>query len=230
MAWNSAGHLSGIMLPHGTPFDQATELAIQKSFFDKLGRIPFSLMVKQLWFAGEVPMVDYTEFAAHATREQERHRGDFKTFPEVFAIEISGVAEFYKEQLGQIMAEMYRADYPDGELPMDKEVRKLGNGLANLLHIAFTEGKLRQELPFAYIGAGLHALARYRGEKVSKGDIHDFMHARTALPYCNYFLTEKRLGNLLTDKLLGCDTLYGCRVLWKTQEIIDQLKRLSGAP
>lgn len=227
MAWIRAGHIMGIMLPYNTPFDPKTELAIQKSMLDLITDMPFSLVVKQLNHAGNWKSRDYTDYAARATEEQERHKKDFKSFQDVFAIEVTGSMEAYIQELGDLILYLYKEEHPNDGLPTAAEVTESGRVLENILRFGIREGKLGKEFPFIHIGAGLHALVRYRNEPVRKGDIYDFMHARTALPYCNYFLTEKRLGNLLTDKQLRY-VAYDCKVLWKVDEIIEEMERLDG--
>lgn len=226
LAWNRASHVCGISVPQNPNLIPETMLAIQKKHYDSMEQLPFPLLIKQLNFAGEWPQEDYSEYAAKATADQERHREDFRNFAEVFNIEITGGLDACVHDLGALMTEMYVQAHPNGVLPSGRETQRSGQMLVNLLREAFRLGKLHDELPFVHIGAGLHALVRYRREKVHKGDIHDFMHARVALPYCNYFFTEKRLGNLLTNKLLKFDEIYDCRVLWKTGEILCELEKL----
>jgi len=74
------------------------------------------------------------------------------------------------------------------------------------------------------IMAGLSASTRHRKERFEDNDVHDYQHARYALPYCDVFLTENHLGTLLTN--LRYDTLYDCRVLWDPDEIAAELEKM----
>lgn len=63
---------------------------------------------------------------------------------------------------------------------------------------------IRNELFSAYECDPTHTL--------STNDWQDWQHASVALPYCDFFLTEKRLAHQLT-KILSLDTKYQCRVV-----------------
>jgi len=228
MAWTLASQIMGIAVPDIKLDDVETGLAIQKSFLDFFAAVPFSLVIKQLTFAGEWRNEDYSDYAIRATQDHERHRGDFKTFQEAFAIESAGGIESYLIDIGNMLVHLYQKIHPNGDPPNEAQILESSKMLGNMLRVGISEGKFGKELPFVHIGAGLHALVRYRKEPVRKGDIYDFMHARTALPYCSYFLTEKRLGNLLTDRLLRYDAVYNCKVHWKMDEIVEEMEGLVG--
>ena len=100
--------------------------------------------------------------------------------------------------------------------------------MQNLVGNLFKYGKVGASLPGIRILAGIHAALRYKRQPLKKGDMHDHMHARIALPYCDFFLTEKNLGNLLTRPPLEYDKLYGCRVLWQDEQILAALEELDG--
>ena len=63
---------------------------------------------------------------------------------------------------------------------------------------------------------------------LSSNDWQDWQHASAALPYCDLFLTEKRLAHQVT-KMLNLDTKYGCRVVGPDMEAalaaLDEMTR-----
>lgn len=71
----------------------------------------------------------------------------------------------------------------------------------------------RKAVPSLYVRAGLHALVRWnRTQKFKPNDIHDFAHAAAALGYCDIFLTEGPLKDLLGRGPLKLRDASGCRV------------------
>lgn len=108
----------------------------------------------------------------------------------------------------------------------DTQSKDLTQGVSNLIFQAYKLGKLSTEFPQLHINSGIHAAIRYKNHTYNKGDFYDHLNASVALPYCDLFLTERVMGNLLTDKLLEYDKVYNCQVLWKDEEILEILKKL----
>ena len=81
-------------------------------------------------------------------------------------------------------------------------------------------------LPCMAIPAGLYAARCCAKRQPQQGDGLDFIHASQALPYCDYFLTEKQMGTVLTQGPLNYDKHYNCKVLWKPEVIYETLKSI----
>jgi hypothetical protein len=71
------------------------------------------------------------------------------------------------------------------------------------------------------------------GERMRKGDDVDFIHARLALPYCDYFFTDRRMKHLLSVKPPGApsalkDLKSMCRatIMDDPNEILGTLRPL----
>ena len=97
----------------------------------------------------------------------------------------------------------------------------------NLIYHAYRLKKLTTQFPALHIFAGIHAAVRFRTQPHKKGDNWDHLHAHAALGYCNAFFTEKNLGNLLSSPPLRYAAAYGCRVLWKEDDVLSYLRSLS---
>jgi hypothetical protein len=99
--------------------------------------------------------------------------------------------------------------------------------LSKVIFNLFRLKRIGAELPSLTMYAGMHAAIRCDpARKYKKGDFDDLNHATVALPYSDYFLTEKSLGHLITTKPLQYDRLYGCTVLSSAEELIEALKGL----
>jgi hypothetical protein len=99
--------------------------------------------------------------------------------------------------------------------------------LTEIISDTFKQKTLRGTLPSFEIRAGVHAAIRSdHKRKYKKGDVDDVNHATVALPYFDYFLTEKSLAHLIKAKPLQYDQLYGCMVLSSADELVEALKGL----
>ena len=228
MAWTWPSWVVGLMRPDSVPLDQATSEAIARAFFDTTTHLPFSSLVESIGDDGPPTLSYDTEESQRArTEETRRHRHEFRTFEDAFLIEVGGVLEAMADHLDEAMVYLYECSA--GKSPTPGEVRAYRASrpdLAGIIYSAFKCNKVGRSLPGIGIPAGIHAAIRYRGQPHRKGDLDDHLHARTALPYCDLFLTERNLGNLLTQPLLQYDTLYQCRVLWEDEDILAILEQL----
>jgi hypothetical protein len=228
LVWTWPSWVMGLLKPYSKAFDEATNLAIQKAFFDTTTCMPFSSLVESLDGA---PLSDFpydTEESQRArTDETRQHKHEFKTFEDVFLIEVAGGLDALKDQIEEATAHIVALRM--GRRPTQAEIensRGTRPNLSDVICSAFKFNKVGKALPSIRIMSGIQAAIRYRDQPYKKGDMHDHLHACIALPYCNFFLTEKNLGNLLTHPPLQYDELYQCRVLWRDDEIIAAMRTL----
>lgn len=107
-----------------------------------------------------------------------------------------------------------------------EDAKRTTMAMCGLIFTAFQHKMITTEMPSLRIPVGIHAALRYGERRHRMGDIEDHMHASLALPYCNAFFTEKKLGNLLTREPLEYDQLYGCTVLWQDNDIVEYLEEM----
>jgi len=227
MAFTYIPFLCGEQIPYNKAFDNTTMTAIQKSIFDIFSEIPFSYMTDGLNDVDFNISHDDSDFQRKQTIECQKHQHEFKTFHDVFMSEIAGILDVMEDKLSECLQYFFESETGiKNPTYTEDEIRKTKKMYANLIYHAFASNKISTELPELHIQAGLHAITRYQERAFKKGDLHDYMHARVALPYCNIFLTEKSLGNLLTKPPLEYDKQYSCQVLWKDEEILEVLQKL----
>jgi hypothetical protein len=228
MAWTWPCWILGVAKPASAQLDRATNNALAKAFFDLVTHLPFSHLVQSgLDAATPLSLYDTEESQRAKTQETRRHRHEFTTFQDVFLIEVAGIIDVLKPRLEAPIIDLYERSI--GRRPTPEQVRasRLSRpNMADLIYSAFKHDKVGEGLPGVRILAGLHAAIRYRDQPHRKGDLHDHMHARIALPYCNIFLTERNLGTLLTQPPLQYAQLYRCRVMWEDAEILAALTEL----
>jgi hypothetical protein len=88
------------------------------------------------------------------------------------------------------------------------------------------EGQFKTLLPTAYVSAAIYAAIDHKRRRFEDGDFFDHRHATAALPYCDLFLTERKLGTLLSEKPAQLDQEYGCIVIWNEMKVLEHLHRL----
>ena len=59
-------------------------------------------------------------------------------------------------------------------------------------------------------------------------DFLDIHHASAALPYCDFFLTERFLGTALSRRPLAFDEHFACSVFWDEAEALAALQQSAG--
>jgi hypothetical protein len=103
--------------------------------------------------------------------------------------------------------------------------------MRNTITNIFRLNKAGKTMPTIHIFSTLYAAVRWdKKQKFQDNDFYDFRHATAALPYCDYFFTEKRLAHLLMQNLLGLDKFYQCTVHSKEKEAISCLHKLETSP
>lgn len=227
LAWTYVGNIFGHMSPVCNAFDQMTQIAIQKAWFDLMAKMTFPSLVEALTPVRDENVDVPQEYYELLNKQSVEHKNDFRSFKQAFLIEMAGVLDASKDTLQDAQLYLYEK-YTGNETAgvSETESEDCAQKLSNLIYHAFRLGKIEKQLPGLRIMAGIHAATRHKGQKYQRGDHHDHMHARVALPYCDLFLTEKNLGNLLTSKPLQYDALFGCRIVWDAEEAIEAVQHL----
>ena len=100
----------------------------------------------------------------------------------------------------------------------------MGNAICNFFRLK----KVGNAMPTMQISAALYASVRWdKKQKFQNHDFYDFRHAAAALPYCDYFFTEKRLAHLVTQNQFSYDKKYKCQVQSKVNCAVSLLKGLT---
>ena len=74
-------------------------------------------------------------------------------------------------------------------------------------------------LPTLHISALCYSAIRWdKRRNLSANDIYDFQHAAAAIGYCDAFLTEKPLMNLLAQRQLKINADFRCAVISDIEE------------
>ena len=214
LVWTKIAYTLGFVSPQ-TGLDSATNLSIQKAFIDQMWVASLSDMVKTIDFDDEnaLPSVDVEDALNEGKFKYARENS---TFTSMFLSELAGFLEACEDQLRLIMPRLY--ELKTGTLVTEEELEKWdsASSVTTTIYNLHRLKKITTELPIFTIMPGLHAAARWDKErKFYNNDLHDFQHAAAALPYADYFFTEKNLAHLITQKMTGYDQLFDCKVTAK---------------
>lgn len=221
LVWGHAGHILGQSIPSIDALDKNPMNAFQKAFLDTLSEVTFSEMANIFATSPIKAPFDYPEYEEKRTCETTKHKDEFDTFQQVYEIELFGFLDEIKagiyEVLNFLHLKKFHTPYPIENVPM----------FMTYFLECFRQHKLTTEFPQLHINAKIHATMRYKNMPFKKGDFYDHFHASSAIPYCNYFFTEKKLAHFLIEYPLSLDKDYGCKILYKEEDVLKELKKLS---
>ncbi len=227
LIWTKVAYVLGDTYPSLPELSPTEELAIQKSFFDHLWDCSLSDMVRTL--GDNMPPSDsYAELSRLANDKNAEHRDELRSFAQTYDTELRGVVEV----AGNVAADVIHqfAEKEAGrELSATPEERASSvNMCRNLLYDAFKKSKTKDTLRCLHISASIHAAMRWdKDRKFKPNDYYDFEHATAALGYCDAFLTEGSLRQLVTRPQVNLEAVNGCHVFSDVEKAADYIRQLS---
>ena len=140
--------------------------------------------------------------------------------------EIVGYLSTFKVEIKDALTDLFIVE--KGYEP-SKEEFNFSDDIFNKYHGYFAsvlKDTNSRELPIFRIPAELHAIVRWNKTRKYKdgNDMIDFFHASYALPYCDFFFTEKELKTNICNKHL--DTVFNCKVENNETVALDCLKSI----
>lgn len=227
LAWDHIFFFMGVPVPKSEAFDKQTNAFLQKAFYEQASQTTFTQIMEKLDTTDEMKDDD-TLFQQKLTAESKKHDHEFNSYKQVLLNEVAGTVDHYRDEIITVIEDILIQKY--GAKRSESAIKQLQYGqekyFENAIYQAFKANKITTELPCIHIPASVHAGKRYRRDYYNKGDLQDLMHARVALPYCNLFLTEKNLGNLITNKPLKIDKVYGCSVVWQAKDALEIIEEV----
>lgn len=206
----------------GIPDEQMNDIRVQ--FFDHLSKFTLTGMLNTI--KDSFPLWDRKNLIVHLNKGKDDNR-NWKSFHEVFLHEIAGILDVVKDEIEKLLIYLYENDAGGSITPETIHKSESARLLQDMIYNAFAQKKINKELPFLHINASLHAFTRYdKTKRFKENDLIDFSHAAWALPYCNEFLTEKPLHDWICSNLLKLDKIYGTKVLWKEEDVLNILQTI----
>lgn len=223
--WSKLSYVLGFQHPTQTAFDPATELAIQKAFFDHMWSIPLFEIVKIIGDNLPPESENFQKLAHKLNTGNEQHAQELRSFKQTYFLEIKGIVDLVAVQAADIICEIF--EKTNACKPIIRKGEEWESYIREwrvFLVSAFKNDQTKNLLRTIHINACLHASIRWnKKRKIEANDFYDFNHASAALGYCDVFLTERSLRAMLTASNTALDKNYKCEVV---ANISDALKIL----
>ncbi len=222
--WTKAGYYLGEPTFRSEALPDHIAQVIQKCLDDSLFDSSLGDIVEALSKGQRPPTTDREKLANELT--SGKNQNPEPSFSELYRQEIVGGLEAHHDSCCKIMAELCKVTGLTGD-PNPADRNTGGRMVRGLIESALKAGKVQARFPQLHINASLHAALRWDNRRTYKrGDCEDFGHAGSALPYCDYFLTEKSLSHLICSKPLELDIEYGTNVFFESESTIRKLSQL----
>lgn len=213
LVWTKLSYVLGWVHPTQKGFDSATELALQKAFFDHMWSIPLTEVVATI---GDAMPPDESRFQSLADRlnaGNSEHADELRSFQQTYAVEIRGAIDLFAAEAADIVCDIAeratRKHLPRDGVEWSTYVREW----KGFLNAAFMKEDVQDALRTLHINTCLHAAVRWnKGRQLAANDFHDFHHAAAALGYCDVFLTERSLKAMVTASNIALDKRFNCEV------------------
>ena len=141
-----------------------------------------------------------------------------KSSKDVYMDEIAGCLDVYRNRI--------KKNFNKFATDVTNSTKELGTNseddiqpIINMIYNLFKYEKMDIYLPSFDIAAKAHAAIRWnKTRKYRANDLDDIGHMYSALPYCDYFLTEKSFYTLITQE--EYDKKYSCVVAHDKEEVL----------
>jgi hypothetical protein len=233
LAWSKLSYVMGFVHPQNMAFDSATNLALQKAFFDHMwDNVTLVEMCAHLGekFVHSDPL-HFRSTAANLNEQIAIHAADLRSFKKTYRDEIIGVLDLFAGTLAQILAPMLPSEA--GPLPPEGSAERasVDRHCLSFLVAALETARGRRVIRSLHVKTLLHAAVRWnKGQALKPNDLFDFDHAAAAIAYCDAFFTERPLKAMLSRGDLGLMEGFGCFVSSEMDECQRYLEAKLGAP
>ena len=211
------------------PLDLINEesLNLQKGFIDHVWSMPMTEVLEKIDAGPEpFPALDWPKEAVLSINSDIRkHDHENKTLHEFYLSELNGLLQLMKLRFVERYCE-FVTRYEIGVCPVGKEqIDACCNLLiATAMHLA-SDKKMVNFMPCLHVSSLMHAMIRYdKARKFKANDLIDIEHAKTALPHCSLFFTDKPNAHLIRSTKL--DTQLSCVVCDSPEQARGQIVAL----
>jgi hypothetical protein len=228
LMWLKSSYALGITFPVLAGLDPATQLALQKAFFDLMWSMPLVEVIKTI---GQSPPPEpLGDLATRLNAGSAQHAEEIRSFAQTYVAESRGAVSVFAETAMNISRDISIKRGEPVPPPGSDEWEKQKRMWENLLFHILQKESERIKLPSIHVHACLHAAFRWnKTRQFVANDFYDFFHASAALACCQAFFTENSLHAVITAKHVALDKAYNCRVIANMPEAIAYLRDLNSA-
>ncbi|MBU2702807.1 hypothetical protein Ga0466249_003942 [Sporomusaceae bacterium BoRhaA] len=218
--WDKASAIYGMPFINVKNSNDAV-IAMNKTLIDAIYQIPFRDCYKLFEFHNQ-GIDGFKKVSDELNQDLAYKKGvRSKNLEELYIEEFHGAIEASSEIINSALVSFMKWYY-DTTLVEIKVIKE--KELINIFSNLFRYGKIQQYFPSLQIHSGLHASVRYdKSKKFTPNDLFDFHHASSAIPYCDYFVTDNPLAQRLINKPLAIGKKFDTRILPAKTELILQV-------
>jgi hypothetical protein len=228
LVWSKIPYIVGFFNPVSKTLPPDINKAIQKSFIDQMWVVKLTDMSEQIGQDAVIPPPDYMELSKTLNQNKFEHANDQKSFKQLFLAELAGILDIYRQRAKSLFVHLYEQETGSKPLKEEIAVSKCDQYMINLIYHAFRLNKITTEFPSLHVMAKIHAAARWdKNRQFKPNDLYDFHHAIDAIPYYDYFLTERSLRHLVSQEIIGFNTISHCKTISGIDDVISELSQIA---
>ena len=224
LVWTKLAYTSGMRIPHNDIFSEAENRLVQKAFIDQMWSLPLQEMICLIGLDRLLIFPHMPDFSRLMNEEKDSYHAEKADFKKIFLTELGFLLRREEARFESMFTYLFEKEH--GYTPKPEEVRATNPGrlFANVVYNVFKLQKAGNHLPTIEIEAGIHAQLIYdRTRRYKANDIYDINHAIAALPYCDYFFTEKNLREFIIRKNLAFDSKFNCIVVASVIDAVSEI-------
>jgi hypothetical protein len=193
----------------------------EKKLFDELWNCSFSDFVYVQGKRTNEQIVQKRQRTQNLTdTTNTKNEPELKSEKQVFLRNIANVLEQY-ENIIEDTYNYIKNTYPE----LSKNLSDNFDDEINKIYFSFMEDKMNNYLPTFDVHAKVHTRKMWDKDTPFKNnDFSDIVHLTTALPYFDYYFTEKAFNTLARQ--IKYDEKYSCKVAYKKNEVLEILQNL----
>jgi hypothetical protein len=200
--------------------------ALRRSLLDFAANIPLSELVRH--HDGQLKPFTGKDNVELMNAYKERYHHENKTRMSMFLSELAGCLDCFTNEFNEVIKEHF---FHETERLPSAEEQNLVDKRAwqKAIYSGFKTQKIVDQLPHFKISPSLAGAMRWnKDRKYTDGnDTIDIMHATVALPYCDYFFTERELHTIIAQEKL--DKIFNCITASKADAVLEEVHKIDGS-
>lgn len=218
LIWSRVGLIPTIeIMPDLKNFD------FEKRYYDFITNISLTEIVNVCIGKKSLLPISFKEPIEELNKKKMEYIDEHKSIESLFMAELGGYIDLYRNDIFEAVKNALN-HISSGNIYVDEEELQK---YYNLIYHGFRLKKINNELPSLSITPEIFTSVRWDKKRKYKEKDHltiDSYHATVALPYCDYFFTEKDLHSTIVKQKL--DKKYNCCVESKKENVIRILKEI----
>lgn len=220
--WDYIMNIMGSFTPQFSNLSEKDNLIVQREWLKVIKGTRLKDMLNTKWKDQLFRFRDMKIDTGMYELNKHLHSTEHSTFMKMYLAELSGTIEAYTETIRSTFKSVVDNKAKKNNIPIPTQDTPDIQPILNLIYHGFREDKMSLYLPSLDIQAMLHAKLRWnKTQRYKQGDFDDIGHATSALPYYDYFFTERSLHNMIKE--CKYDEKYNCKVASNTKEVLEKL-------